>query len=454
MRTLLVANRGEIACRVIRAAQALGLRTVAVHSQADEHARHVAMADAAVAIGGPKPADSYLRIPAILEAARATGADAVHPGYGFLAENAGFAQAVHDAGLIWVGPTPKSMEDMGDKERARLLAKAAGVPILPGSARFAPGDLDGLEEAAEEVGYPLLVKASAGGGGIGMRLVNGAAELRKTVEATQGMAERSFGDGAVFLERYVRNARHIEMQVFGFGDGHAIHCFERECSIQRRFQKLVEESPSPGLPDAARAEMAAACVALAKQERYRSAGTIEFVFDDDTGKFYFLEMNTRIQVEHPVTEMLTGLDLVQMQLRLAAGEHLATVFPQDRVQRQGHAIEVRICAENPAKMFLPSPGKIARLALPPPSDSVRVDTGVREGDTVTPYYDSMLAKLIVHAPTRGEAIARMLAALDATAIDGIVTNVAFLRRVIDHAAFRAGRTLTGFVETHKAELIG
>ncbi len=322
MRTLLVANRGEIACRVIRAAKSLGLRTVAVYSDADASALHTALADTAIAIGGAKPADSYLRIPAILAAALRAGADAIHPGYGFLAENDDFASAVQAAGLLWVGPDPKSMVDMGDKERARLLAKAAGVPVLPGSARFAPGDLDGLEEAAEDVGYPLLVKASAGGGGIGMRLVEGAADLRKTVETTQGLAARSFGDGTVFLERYVRHARHVEMQVFGFGDGHAVHCFERECSIQRRFQKLVEESPSPGLSPDARAAMSRAAVALARQERYRGAGTVEFVLDDDTGAFYFLEMNTRIQVEHPVTEMLTGLDLVGMQIRLAMGEHI------------------------------------------------------------------------------------------------------------------------------------
>lgn len=452
VRTLLVANRGEIACRVIRSAKALGLRTVAVHSEADAQAMHVAMADSAVAIGGSKPADSYLRIAAILDAARDAQADAVHPGYGFLAENEDFAEAVELAGLVWVGPTPKSMQDMGDKERARLLAKAAGVPVLPGSARFAPGDLDGIDDAAAEVGYPLLVKASAGGGGIGMRLVEQPGDLRKTVESTQGLAARAFGDGTVFLERYVRHARHVEMQVFGFGDGHAVHCFERECSIQRRFQKLVEESPSPGLSAHARTAMAQAAAALARQERYRSAGTIEFVLDDDTGDFYFLEMNTRIQVEHPVTEMLTGLDLVAMQLRLAMGER--TTLRQDEVTRHGHAIEVRICAENPAKMFLPSPGRITRLAFPAPDDAVRVDTGVREGDTVTPFYDSMVAKLIVHAPDREAAIARMLAALDATVIEGIATNVAFLRRVIDHAAFRAGRTLTGFVETHKADLIG
>ncbi len=451
--SVLVANRGEIACRVLRSAKALGLRTVAVYSEADAGAAHVALADKAVAIGGPKPVDSYLRIPAILHAARDAGADAVHPGYGFLAENEGFARAVEDAGLVWVGPTPQSIEDMGDKERARLLAKAAGVPVLPGSGRFAPGELDGLEEAAHEVGFPLLVKASAGGGGIGMRLVERMDDLRKTVEATQGLAARSFGDGAVFLERYVRHARHVEMQVFGFGDGHAVHCFERECSIQRRFQKIIEESPSPGLTPEARAAMAHAGVALAHQERYRGAGTIEFVLDDDTGAFYFLEMNTRIQVEHPVTEMLTGLDLVGMQLRLAMGEHFGAQMTQDRIQRHGHAIEVRICAENPAKMFLPSPGRITRLVLPE-GEGVRVDTGVREGDTVTPHYDSMIAKVIVHGPTRDAAIARMGAALEGSVVEGITTNIAFLRRVMNHEAFRLGRTLTSFVDVHRADLIG
>jgi 3-methylcrotonyl-CoA carboxylase alpha subunit len=453
LRTLLIANRGEIACRIIRSARTLGLRTVAVHSDADAGALHVALADAAVAIGGAKPAESYLRTDAILEAARASGADAVHPGYGFLAENGGFAARVEGAGLIWVGPDPKSIEDMGDKERARLLARAAGVPILPGSARFAPGALEGLEEAAAEVGYPLLVKAAAGGGGIGMRLVSGPAELRRTVEATQGQAARAFGDGTVYLEHFVRRARHVEIQVFGFGDGHAIHCFERDCSVQRRFQKLVEESPSPGLAPQTRAAMAHVATALARQERYRGAGTVEFVLDDDSGAFYFLEMNTRIQVEHPVTEMLTGLDLVGLQLRLAMGELPAAALPQGEVRARGQAIEVRLCAENPARNFLPAPGRITRLVLPEAAPDLRVETGVREGDAVSPHYDSMIAKLIVHAPDRPAAIARMLAALDATGIEGIASNVAFLRRVIDHAAFRAGRTLTGFVDAHKADLI-
>ena len=450
---LLVANRGEIACRVLRSAKALGLQTVAVHSEIDATSLHVALADAAVAIGGNKPADSYLRVAAILEAARQSGADAIHPGYGFLAENAAFAQAVQNAGLIWVGPDAKTIEDMGDKERARLLARAAGVPVLPGSPRFAPDDLEGLEEAAADVGFPLLVKASAGGGGIGMRLVPAPEVLRATVEATQGMAARAFGDGTVFLERYVAHARHVEVQVFGFGDGHAVHCYERECSVQRRFQKIVEESPSPGLAEATRAAMLTAALALVKQERYRSAGTIEFVLDDDTGDFYFLEMNTRIQVEHPVTEARTGLDLVALQLRLAGGEHLSAMITQDDIVGNGHAIECRICAENPAKNFLPSPGRITRLVWPE-GDGVRVDTGVRAGDSVTPYYDPMVAKLIVHAADRPTAIARMLAALDATVVEGLATNLAFLRRVVDHPAFRAGRTLTGFIDTYKADLIG
>ena len=454
LKRLLIANRGEIACRIIRSAKALALATVAVHSEADAGALHVALADAAVPIGGAKPADSYLNPAAILAAARSTGADAVHPGYGFLAENAAFAQSVQEAGLIWVGPDPKSIEDMGDKERARLLASAAGLPILPGSARFAPGELGGLEEAAEEVGYPLLVKAAAGGGGIGMRLVEQPVELRRTVETTQGQAGRSFGDGSVYLERYVRHARHVEIQLFGFGDANAIHCFERECSIQRRFQKIVEESPSPGVKPATRAEMARVAVALARQERYRGAGTVEFVLDDDSGAFYFLEMNTRIQVEHPVTELVTGLDLVGLQIRLAMGEALGAELPQDSVRASGHAIEVRICAENPARMFLPSPGRITRLVLPDAEPAVRVDTGVREGDAVSPYYDSVIAKLIAHGPDRAAAIARLLQALDATLIEGIATNVAFLRRVVDHAAFRSGATLTGFLDAYKAELIG
>jgi 3-methylcrotonyl-CoA carboxylase alpha subunit len=447
MKKLLIANRGEIAVRIARAAKSLGIATVAVYSEADAGALHVMSADEAVAIGPSKAADSYLKVEAILAAAAQTGADAIHPGYGFMAENAGFAQAVEEAGLIFVGPAPSQIAMMGDKGRARDAAFKAAVPVLPASARLAPGALDGLDEAGEAVGFPLLVKAVAGGGGIGMRLVTKPADLRIAVESLQSMAARAFGDGTAYLERYVAAARHVEVQVFGLGDGRAVHLFERECSVQRRFQKILEESPSPGISAETRSAMHAAAQALTAAVGYRSAGTIEFVVDDDTGSFYFLEMNTRIQVEHPVTEMVTGLDLVQWQLRLVRGEDCAPLL--DGVTAQGHAIECRLCAENPEKMFLPSPGKITRLVLP---DGPRIDIGVREGDTVSAFYDSLLAKIIVHGTTRTEAIAAMRAALAGIIIEGITTNLAFLIRLLDHPAFVAGKTLTGFIETHRASL--
>jgi 3-methylcrotonyl-CoA carboxylase alpha subunit len=427
----------------------LGIATVAVYSEADVAALHVAAADEAMAIGPSKPAASYLRIEAILAAARRAGADAVHPGYGFLAENAGFAEAVEAAGLIFVGPTPAQIAMMGDKARAREAAEAAGVPVLPASARIAPGELDGLEAAGAQVGFPLLVKAVAGGGGIGMRLVAKPEELRPAVEALQSMAARAFGDGTAYLERYVAAARHVEVQVFGLGDGRAAHLLERECSVQRRFQKILEESPSPGISAATRAAMCAAAQALAQRVGYRSAGTIEFVVDDETGAFYFLEMNTRIQVEHPVTEMITGLDLVQLQLRLARGEDVAASLTG--VTARGHAIECRLCAENPERMFLPSPGRITRLVWPE-MVGLRIDSGVREGDTVTAFYDSLLAKIIVHGPDRAGAITAMRDGLAGVTIEGIVTNLGFLRRLLDHPAFIAGATTTGFIELHRATL--
>jgi 3-methylcrotonyl-CoA carboxylase alpha subunit len=458
MRKLLIANRGEIACRISRAAKALGIATVAVYAEADAATLHVASADEAVAIGPSKPAMSYLRIEAILDAARQTGADAVHPGYGFLAENAGFAEAVEAAGLTFVGPTPAQIAMMGDKARAREAAEAAGVPVLPASPRIAPrpqdsGALDGLEEAGAQVGFPLLVKAVAGGGGIGMKLVAESTDLRPAVEALQSMAARAFGDGTAYLERYVAAARHVEVQVFGLGDGRAVHLFERECSVQRRFQKILEESPSPGITPETRAAMCAAAQALAARVGYRSAGTIEFVVDDKTGAFFFLEMNTRIQVEHPVTEMVTGIDIVQMQLRLARGEDVAPAL--EGITARGHAIECRLCAENPERMFLPSPGKITRLIwpeMPPCGVDLRIDSGVREGDTITAFYDSLLAKIIVHGEDRATAIAGMRSALSGVTIEGIVTNLDFLRRLLDHPAFIAGQTMTGFIETHRATL--
>ena len=451
MEKVLVANRGEIACRIMRSCRALGLKTVAVYSEADAGALHVSQADEAQAIGPAPAKQSYLVSDNILAAAMTTGADALHPGYGFLAENSEFARAVVRAGLTWIGPTPESIDDMGDKERARLLARAAGVPILPGSARFAPGDLAGLDEAARAVGFPLLAKAAAGGGGIGMRRVDKPEDLAKTVEATQALAEKSFGDGTIYLERLVARARHVEIQVFGFGDGRAVHMYERECSVQRRFQKIIEETPSPGITAETRTAMADAAVALIKQERYRGAGTIEFVVDAESGAYYFLEMNTRIQVEHPVTEMTTGLDLVALQIRLARGDDLSALT-QESIRPGGHSIECRLYAENPAMNFLPSPGPLKRFQLPNATDGLRIDTGVREGDRITFHYDPMIAKMVSHGRDRDEAIARMLAALSGVQVEGVKTTAALLGRVIDHPAFRAGDTHTGFVAEHGATL--
>jgi 3-methylcrotonyl-CoA carboxylase alpha subunit len=452
MQKVLVANRGEIACRVIRSCRDLGLRTVAVFSEADAGALHVEQADEAQPIGPAPAKQSYLVIDNILAAAKASGADTIHPGYGFLAENADFARRVAGAGLTWIGPSPESIDDMGDKERARQLAKAAGLPILPGSGRFAPGDLGGVEAAAQEVGFPLLVKAAAGGGGIGMRRVDRPEELRGVVEATQALAARSFGDGTVYLERLIEKARHIEIQVFGHGDGRGVHMFERECSIQRRFQKIVEESRAPNLPAAILEQMARSAVALVHQERYRGAGTIEYVLDARTNEFFFLEMNTRIQVEHPVTEMITGLDLVGLQIRLAGGEHLGALR-QEAVRAEGHAIELRIYAEDPAKNFLPSPGPLKRLRLPPADRGLRIDTGVREGAQITFHYDPIIAKLIGWGTSRGEAIERLHAALAAIEIEGVRTNIPFLGRLLADPDFRAGDCFTTFIQSHAGSLM-
>ena len=452
MQRVLIANRGEIACRIIRSCKALGLQTVAVYSEADVNALHVALADGAEPIGPAPARQSYLDMDAVIAAARAAQVDAIHPGYGFLAENPRFAERVEAAGFTWIGPRPKTIEDMGDKERARLLAKAAGVPVLPGSPRFAPADLSGLEEEAERVGYPLLVKAAGGGGGIGMQRVEEPAKLRAVVGSTQQMAERAFGDGTVYLERFIPKARHVEIQVFGFGDGRAVHLFERDCSIQRRYQKIIEETPAPELAEETRRAMSQAAVALAAQERYRGAGTIEFVVDATTKEFFFLEMNTRIQVEHPVTEMTTGHDLVALQIRLARGDDLADLC-QDDMRQEGHAIECRIYAENPAKMFLPSPGSLEVFQLPEPGVGMRIDAGVREGDRITPHYDPLIAKLICWGADRGQAIERSLAALRKSAIEGIHSNLKFLIKVLEHPAFRAGDVHTGFVDAHRPELV-
>jgi 3-methylcrotonyl-CoA carboxylase alpha subunit len=448
---LLIANRGEIACRIIRSCRRLDLRTVAVHSDADANALHVALADEAQPIGPPPARESYLRADRVLDAAKVRGADAVHPGYGFLSENAAFAEAVQASGLVWVGPSPRSIRDMGDKERARAIARDAGVPVLPGSPRFPAGEPGNLEAAAREVGYPLLVKATAGGGGIGMRRVDAPEQLCATAAATQSMASKAFGDGTIYLERYIARARHVEVQVFGFGDTAAVHLHERDCSIQRRYQKVIEESPAPRLPAEVRERMAEAAVRLCGQERYAGAGTIEFVVDADTFDFYFLEMNTRIQVEHPVTEMNTGRDLVAMQIDHARGKLVR--LDQGDIVARGHAIECRIYAENPAKNFMPSPGRLARFVLPEPSDHLRIDTGFREGDEVTFFYDPLIAKVIAHDASRDGAIERMANALEAIEIQGPASNVAFLLATMRHPEFRAGNVFTGFVDRFKGELV-
>lgn len=447
IKKVLIANRGEIACRVIKSCKALGIATVAVHSEADADAMHVKLADEAHLIGPPQAAKSYLDQAAVLAAARASGADAVHPGYGFLAENPRFAQAVQEAGLIWIGPAPKTIEDMGDKERARDIAKASLVPVLPGSPRFGPGDTAGMADAADAVGYPLLVKAAAGGGGIGMRLVENAEALMAAVGSTQTMAERSFGDGTVYFEYFIPNARHVEVQVFGFGDGHGVHLFERDCSVQRRFQKIIEEAPAAGIIERERRAMRDAAMALVRHERYAGAGTVEFIYDRDTDHFYFLEMNTRIQVEHAVTEMITGVDLVAWQIQLAGGDF--TPPAQDEIEANGAAIECRIYAERPEKNFLPSPGEITRFELPAASGNLRIDTGVALGDKITPYYDPMIAKLIAKGEDRLGAIAGMLAALSETKIEGPSTNTAFLAEVMADPVFRDDLPSTHYVERLK-----
>ncbi|MEI2417677.1 biotin carboxylase N-terminal domain-containing protein [Orrella sp. JC864] len=448
MDKLLIANRGEIACRIIQSCRRLGIATVAVYSDADRSAQHVQWADEAVAVGPAPARESYLDAPAILEAARRCGATAVHPGYGFLAENAAFAQAVVSAGMAWVGPSAQCIRDMGDKERARAIASAAGVPVLPGSGRFTPQDAAGLAQAAQAVQFPLLVKAAAGGGGIGMRRVDAPEALAQVVAATQSMAGKAFGSASVYLERYVPRARHLEVQVFGFGDGTAVHLHDRECSIQRRFQKIIEEAPAPGISQAVREQLQASAVALAAAQRYSGAGTVEFIYDCERETVYFLEMNTRIQVEHPVTEMITGIDLVGWQIQHALGRLSPLAQPQ--IGLRGHALECRLYAERPEKGFMPAPGRIERLAWPAAQEGLRIDTGVRAGDSISPHYDPMIGKVIAHGANRSEAIGRLAAAMDALHIEGLDTNAGFLRDVLRDPAFLDACVTTGFVDAFLA----
>jgi acetyl-CoA carboxylase biotin carboxylase subunit len=444
IRRVLVANRGEIAVRVIRACRELGIESVAVFSDADAGAPHTVLADRAVHVGPASSSQSYLDIGRIVDGARSAGADAVHPGYGFLAENAAFAAACADAGLVFIGPTPAVIERMGSKVGARALMAAAGVPVVPGATPDDQTDA-GITAAAEQVGWPLLLKASAGGGGKGMRVVRAASELADAIAGARREATAAFGDGTLYVERLVERPRHVEVQVLADHHGHVVHLFERECSAQRRHQKVIEESPSPALTPVLRARMCAAAVSAAEAAGYRNAGTVEFLLEGtgDAAHFYFLEMNTRLQVEHPVTEAVTGLDLVHLQIAIAGGAPLP--WPQDAVTQRGHAIECRVYAEDPAAGFLPQAGRLL-LYREPDGPGVRVDSGVVEGGEVTVHYDPMLAKLIVHAPTRAAAIARAQTALKQFPVLGIRTNVPFLIRLLGHPALAAGEVDTGFID--------
>jgi 3-methylcrotonyl-CoA carboxylase alpha subunit len=447
---ILIANRGEIACRVIRTAHRLGIRTVAVFSEADADAQHVRLADEAWPIGGPRPQDSYLRGDAILEVARQSGAQAIHPGYGFLSENADFADAVEAAGIAFIGPKAGSMRRMGSKAGAKDLMAAAGVPVVPGyTGEDQSPQL--LAREAERIGFPLMIKAAHGGGGKGMRIVRGADEFLPNLESCQREAKNAFGRDRVLLERYIESPRHIEIQVFGDSHGNAIHLNERECSAQRRYQKVLEESPSPFLTPELRAAMGSAAVQAARAIDYANAGTVEFIVAP-SGEFFFMEINTRLQVEHPVTEMVTGLDLVEWQLRVASGEALP--LAQEQVVQRGHAIEVRLYAEDPDAGFLPGSGRLERLRLPAPSPHVRVDSGVVEGDTVTIFYDPMIAKLIVWDEDRPRALARLRDALAQCDIEGPKSNIAFLERLARHPAIVEGTIDTGYLDRHLEAFVG
>jgi 3-methylcrotonyl-CoA carboxylase alpha subunit len=453
---ILIANRGEIACRVAATARRMAIRTVAVYSDADAHANHVRACDEAIHLGGSAPKDSYLRWEKILEAAKAAGAEAVHPGYGFLSENEEFAQACAAEGLVFIGPPPSAIKAMGLKAESKQLMEKAGVPLVPGY-HGSDQDPELLQREADRIGYPVLIKASAGGGGKGMRVVEKAGDFAAALASCQREAINSFGDDAVLIEKYVQRPRHIEIQVFGDTHGNYVYLFERDCSVQRRHQKVLEEAPAPGMTEAMRKEMGDAAVAAARAVNYVGAGTVEFIVEQRGNgemNFFFMEMNTRLQVEHPVTEAITGLDLVEWQLRVASGEALP--LAQDQLQIHGHAIEARICAENPDNNFLPATGTLHVYRKPQATafqrSRVRIDDGVREGGVISPFYDSMIAKLIVHGATREEALARLDAALAQTHIVGVATNVQFLRGILRTDSFANAKLDTALIERERSVL--
>ena len=445
-RKMLIANRGEIACRVMRTLAEMGIASVAIHHRVEARARHVTMADEAVEIPGETPVAAHLDIERIIEAARATGADAIHPGYGFLSENARFAAACAAAGIAFIGPDAETISLMGDKISARNFAEENGIAVAP--SVMPTDDIEAFARQAEAIGFPMLIKAAAGGGGKGMSIVRNAAGMREAARIASSEALRYFGDGRVYAETYVERPRHIEVQVLGDGEGNAIHLFERECSVQRRFQKIIEEAPSANLPDALREEICASAVRLASAARYKNAGTVEYILGAD-GRFFFLEMNTRLQVEHPVTEMITGLDLVRAQIEIAAGKGLP--LAQTDVKANGHAIECRICAEDPDNDFMPATGSVQYLGVPE-ADWLRFENALIQGQKVTADFDPMLAKLVVHGADRTAAVDRSIAALADLALLGVTTNIDYLARVLDHAAFRGGDLHTGFVNEHRQAL--
>ena len=429
---VLIANRGEIALRILRACKELGIKTVAVHSVADKDLMHVRLSDESVCIGAPSPTDSYLNIPSIISAMEVTDSDAVHPGYGFLSENADFAEQVKNSGFSFIGPTAETIRMMGDKISAIEVMRDAGVPTVPGSNGPLDDNDERALELAREIGFPIIIKAAAGGGGRGMRVVYDETELLNTIKVTSTEAQSFFGSGIVYLEKFLENPRHVEIQVIGDGEGNAIHLGDRDCSLQRRHQKVLEEAPAPNIPDEIRNEVTATCIQACKNMKYRGAGTLEFLYQDE--RFYFIEMNTRVQVEHPVTEMVTGFDIVKEQLRIASGEPLS--IKQENIKIQGHAFECRINAEDPEK-FIPSPGKV-KLFHAPGGPGVRIDSHLYSGYTVPPYYDSLIAKLISHGANRDQALTRMQIALDELLIDGIKSNIPLQRDLVRDSEFQKG----------------
>ncbi len=444
IKKLLVANRGEIAVRIIRACKEMGIETVSVYSEADRDSLHVRLADEAYCIGPTASSKSYLNFTNIISVATLTGVDAIHPGYGFLAENADFAEICEACNIIFVGPSPEAINKMGTKDVARKTMKKAGVPIVPGSSGIINDSKEAIE-IAERISYPVIIKATAGGGGKGIRIAKNEEELIKGINITQQEAATAFGNPGVYIEKFIEDFRHVEIQVLADNYGNVIHLGERDCSIQRRLQKLLEETPSPAITEQKRQEMGDAAVAAAKAVNYSGAGTVEFIFDHNTGEFYFMEMNTRIQVEHPVTEMVTGIDLIKQQLLLASGEQLG--FSQEDVTFEGWAIECRINAENPSRNFMPSPGKIT-MYLPPGGYGVRVDSAVYPGYSIPPFYDSMIAKVITHGLTREEAIAKMKRALGEFVIEGVDTTIPFHLKLLEHEKFISSEFNTKFLEIY------